>query len=145
MKELIYLAQSDTTIGLLSNNATALNIVKKRATNTPILIESSSLDVLKSLARVPKAHKRRIRYANKTSFIYKNSKAIRLVRDEAHLGFLKDFGYLYSTSANLSAKRFDRAWAYDVASVIVADSRGFVESRASSIYKLGQKRIKKMR
>ena len=59
--------------------------------------------------------------------------------------FISKFGVLYSTSANKTGKNFDRKFAISGAEVIVEDKRGFYETTASTIIKLGKKTFKKLR
>ncbi len=107
----IFLAQSDTTAGLLSKNPQILNLCKSRPESQPLLIESSHLSGLKKLVRVPNKHKNTIRKAKNSTFIYPNGKAVRVVKDRLHSRFLLDFQMLYSTSANPTGKSFSKQWA----------------------------------
>ena len=74
-KNLLYLAQTDTTAGFLSKDEREINKAKGRALQTPCILTMSSLKELVSLVRVPKAHKNLVRKAKKTSFIYKKARA----------------------------------------------------------------------
>ncbi len=141
----IYLIQTDTTVGFLSQDKIKLNKIKNRPLNRPVLREVDSLKTLKSFVRVPKKHKNRIRRAEKTTFIFSNGESFRVVRDKRHLEFLKKFKWMYSTSANLHGKPFDEIWAKHQADVIVEDKRGLFEGEPSRIYKLGKSKIKKIR
>ena len=141
----IYLAQTDTTVGFLSQDKTKLNKIKNRPINQPILREVDSLETLKKFVRVPNSHKRRVRRAEKTTFIFPNGESFRVVKDEKHIEFLKKFKWMYSTSANEHGKIFNKEWAKEKADVIVEDKRGLFEGKASTIYKLGKYKIKKIR
>ncbi|WP_180609529.1 Sua5 YciO YrdC YwlC family protein [Helicobacter pylori] len=132
---LVYLAQSDTTIGLLSKDSERLNALKNRPKNQSVLIESADFTTLKSLVRAPNAFKNFIRRSAKTTFIYPNSKAVRVVRGR-HGDFLKRFKTLYSTSANLTQCAYDKEIAFKLADVIVSDERGLFESSSSKIFRL---------
>lgn len=145
LHSLIYLAQCDTTTGFLSHNAEILNLCKSRPKEQPLLIESSSLHTLKTLVRVPKKHKNRIRKAKYATFIYPNKKALRLVREELHSHFLKEFKTLYSTSANPTKEDFNEIWAREKCDVIVLDKRGFSQKTPSRIYKINQHAIQRRR
>lgn len=57
----IFLAQCDTTAGLLSKNPQILNLRKSRPKSQALLIESYNLEHLKTLARSPNKHKNTIR------------------------------------------------------------------------------------
>jgi len=140
---MIYLTQTDTTVGLLSKNKEELNKIKKRELNKPILKEVDSLSTLKEFVRVPKNFRKIVRRAKKTTFIYPNKDSFRVVKDENHLRFLKKFKWMYSTSANLHKKKFDKNWAFSVADVIVGSE--FKEGKASTIIKIGKRKCKKLR
>lgn len=141
----IYLTQTDTTVGFLSQNREKLNKIKNRPASQPVLREVDTLDTLKKFVRVPNSHKKRVRRAKKTTFIYPSGESFRVVRDKKHLEFLKKFKWMYSTSANLHGKKFDEKWAKSAADIIVEDERGLYEGEASKIYRLGRKKIKKIR
>ncbi|WP_187909811.1 Sua5 YciO YrdC YwlC family protein [Helicobacter pylori] len=132
---LVYLAQSDTTIGLLSKDSDKLNALKGRPKNQSVLTESADFSTLKSLVRAPNAFKNLIRRSAKTTFIYPNSKAVRVVRGR-HGDFLKRFKTLYSTSANLTQCAYDEEVASKLADAIVSDERGLFESSSSKIFRL---------
>ncbi|GAA8012891.1 hypothetical protein HpCS36_12840 [Helicobacter pylori] len=132
---LVYLAQSDTTIGLLSKDSERLNALKNRPKNQSVLIESADFTTLKSLVRAPNAFKNFIRRSVKTTFIYPNSKAVRVVKGR-HGDFLKRFKTLYSTSANLTQCAYDEKIAFKLADVVVSDERGLFESSSSKIFRL---------
>ncbi|OCX42682.1 Sua5 YciO YrdC YwlC family protein [Campylobacter ornithocola] len=140
---MIYLAQTDTTAGFLSKDLKALNILKKRPLNQDCLITTTKFSELKKLTRVPNHFKNTIRKSKKTTFLYPNSKAIRVVKDCAHEDFLKQFNWLYSTSANIHGKKFDLNWAMQNVDIIVDEK--FFESGSSKIFKLRGVRKTKIR
>lgn len=141
----VFLAQTDTTAGLLSLDSQKLNLIKSRPENQPILIESTSLHTLKSLTCIPTKHKNRVRKSKKTTFIYPNQKAIRIIQEGLHYRFLHPYKMLFSTSANKTQKPFQRQWAEEQCDVIVLDKRGLQQAEASKIYKINQNRIKRIR
>lgn len=142
---LVYLAQTETTVGFLSQNAEALARTKNRPQGKPFLISVDSLNTLRSFTRVPKHHKNRVRRTQKTTFVYPCGLAIRVVKDEEHLQFLKKFKWSYSTSSNPSGKGFNEAFAIEKADVIVFTCKGFFEDKPSTIYKLGKRKLRKLR
>lgn len=144
-QDYIFLAQCDTTAGLLSKNPQILNLCKSRPESQALLIESYNLEQLKMLTRVPNKHKNTIRKAKNSTFIHPNGKAVRVVKDSLHSRFLLDYKMLYSTSANLTGKRFNKQWAYEVCDVIVCDRRGFSESNPSKMYKINKSKIQRRR
>ncbi|MDD6056149.1 MAG: hypothetical protein PUB96_06365 [Helicobacteraceae bacterium] len=156
MESTIFLAQSDTTAGFLSKNHRRLNEIKGRNLGQSVLITLDSLSKLKNLVRVPECHKNRVRRSKKSSFVYKKSVAlkaeslaIRVVfrdfRAVSHADFLRFFPYLYSSSANLHKSAFSLEYALKNTDYIVLDNRGLSQNRASKIYKLSNKSIKKLR
>ncbi|MBK2000541.1 Sua5 YciO YrdC YwlC family protein [Campylobacter sp. RM10532] len=140
---MIYLAQTDTTAGFLSKNLEEINILKGRAKDKPCLITSAKLSELQNLTRVPKGFKNLVRRAKKTTFIYPNHQAIRIVKDCKHAEFLSQNGFFYSSSANQHGKKFDEIWAKSVADVIL--DQFFFESTPSKILKIRGKRKLKIR
>ena len=81
---MIYLAQTDTTVGFLSQDLKKLNAIKNRPLNQPCLICVSKFRNLQNFSRIPKKYKNLIRRSKKTTFIYPNSQAIRVVKDHPH-------------------------------------------------------------
>ncbi|MCR6572615.1 Sua5 YciO YrdC YwlC family protein [Campylobacter insulaenigrae] len=140
---MIYLAQTDTTAGFLSKDLKALNKLKKRQLNKSCLITTAKFSELQKLTRIPKYFKNTIRKSKKTTFLYSNSKAIRVVKDCAHEEFLKQFDWLYSTSANKHGKKFDEKWARQNADEVIDEI--FFENSASKIFKLRGTRLIKVR
>ncbi|MDR1912774.1 MAG: Sua5 YciO YrdC YwlC family protein [Helicobacteraceae bacterium] len=144
MNDLIYLAQTDTTAGFLSQDRAKLNAIKGREKDQKIIRAVKDLATLKSFVRVPSAHKVKVRRAKKTTFIYQNGEAIRVVFGD-HRSFFTRLSWAYSTSANRTKERFDEAWANDKADIIALDWRGLFESPPSKIFRLGKKRVRKVR
>lgn len=140
---MIYLAQTDTTAGFLSRDFGEINRVKERPLEKPCLITTSKFSVLQTLVRVPVKFKNRVRRARKTTFLYPNGKAVRVVKGCAHERFLQKFGWLYSSSANSNGAKFDESWARSVADEVVDEE--FHESTASKILKVSIRNIKRLR
>lgn len=140
---MLFLAQSDTTAGFLSQSQREINLAKGR--EKKVLLEVQSLATLKDFVRIPQKHKNLIRRSSKTTFIYPNSKACRVVKNTLHLSFLQHFQWIYSSSANPTNKSFTLDYATQKASVIVQDKRGLYESTPSKIYKINQNQIKRIR
>lgn len=140
----IYLAQSDTTVGIFSKDYKALNRLKKRDENKSCLMSISSLDKLKSLTRAPLKYKKMIRRAKQKTFLYPNQKAIRVSQDERHNIFLDKFDFLYSTSANFHKQKFN----YNDISILVDEiinDTTFSEMPPSKMYKINNNKIKRLR
>lgn len=140
---MVYLAQTDTTAGFLSKDFRQINAKKNRPQNQSCLITTAILKELCCLVRVPNAFKNKIRKAKKTSFLYPNKKAIRLVKDHPHSSFLLSHGWMYSSSANLHKKAFCPHTARDLADIIIDEH--LFEAAPSKLYKIGKKRLIKLR
>ena len=140
---MIYLAQTDTTAGFLSKDFREINALKRRAADKPCLITTAKLSELKNLARVPAKFKNLVRRARKTTFLYPNSTAVRVVKECAHEEFLRQFDWLYSSSANLNGQNFDEAWAKAAADQVV--DQNFSQNASSKIYKISKTKILRIR
>ncbi|MEF3192099.1 MAG: Sua5 YciO YrdC YwlC family protein [Campylobacterales bacterium] len=140
----VVLAQTDTTVGFLSQDAARLALIKGRPQHKPFLRVVATLEVLKEFVRVPPNHRARVRRATKTTFIYPQGEAIRVVHG-SHASLVARWGWLYSTSANQSGKLFDEAWARSQADVIVEEPKGFVDAPSSRLIRLGRARLRRMR
>jgi tRNA A37 threonylcarbamoyladenosine synthetase subunit TsaC/SUA5/YrdC len=139
------LAQTDTTVGLLSADQRALSHAKRRDPNKKILQAVDSLNTLGKLQRVPNKFKSKVRNSKKTTFIYPNGNAFRVVSNGEHHQFLKKFGVLYSTSANITNEDFDFTVASEMCDVIVYTQQDFNTQSASSILKINHKSLQKIR
>ena len=140
--DLIYLVQTNTTIGFLSQNLEKLNKIKNRPSNKKFLRVVSEYSLL---PRIPKKHRKRIRRTpNNNTYVIKNE-AYRVITEPHHREFLKKFKWMYSSSANESGKNFDEEFAIKNADVLVMDKRGYFESEPSKIYKLSKNKIKRLR
>lgn len=142
----IYLVQTDTTAGLLSQSSERLAEIKKREPGKPFIEVVADFQELQKRVRVPKNHRRRVRQLNKTTCIYPaKNKAIRVVKEGSHHEFLKRFGWMYSTSANLSGQKFDLEFSVGACDIVVVDDQGFRENPSSRIYRLGKKKLQVLR
>ncbi|MEN8146989.1 MAG: Sua5/YciO/YrdC/YwlC family protein [Campylobacterota bacterium] len=141
----VILAQTDTTVGFLSQDAAKLAVIKERPLSKPFIQSFDSLKTYTEMAgRVPNRHKSRLRRSKSTTYVINNS-AIRIVAEGEHHQLLAKYGWLYSTSANAKGKSFEIGFAEQKADVIVEDERGLFEGSASKIYKLNHKKIRRLR
>ncbi len=144
--ELIYLVQTDTTVGFSSTNDEKLSKLKKRPTTQKILQVVDSFTTLKQYTRVPKTHKKLVRKARKTTFIYPNTHSFRIInKEDKFYDFVRKFKNIYSTSANITTKSFDEEFARANANIVVETKEGFSETVSSSIYLLKKMKLKKIR
>jgi tRNA A37 threonylcarbamoyladenosine synthetase subunit TsaC/SUA5/YrdC len=151
--ELVYLVQTDTTVGFLSQSSSRLGQIKQRSEDKRFLQNCSSFATLKSKVRVPNIHKKRVRNSKKSTFVYPNNSlnhslssiGIRVIKETKFNLFLDRFDILYSTSANLSGEKYDEKFAYQNADIIVENGNGFEDKTPSKLYKLYKNKIIKIR
>jgi tRNA A37 threonylcarbamoyladenosine synthetase subunit TsaC/SUA5/YrdC len=140
----VLLAQTDTTVGFLSQDPLRLREIKGRDETKPFLKVFCDFKTLTQHTRIPMKHKRLVRYARKMTFIVKNQ-AFRYVDDPSHAALVEGYGWLYSTSANPTGQSYEEDFCTRNADWIVEDDRGLSEQSPSKILKLGQHRFLKLR
>lgn len=143
LNEKVFLTQTDTTIGFVSQNKCKLTTIKKRPSSKHYIKAVNSLETLKTFTRVPSSHKNRVRRAKKSTFIMPNGLSYRVIKDKHHLLLLNRLKWVYTTSANLSHESYDESFARDTADIIIEPLHN--ENGASKIYKLRNHRLKRMR
>lgn len=144
-RDLVFLTQTDTTVGLLSQNSQRLSDIKKRPPHKHYIKAIASLKQLRAFSRVPQIHKNRLRRSKKTTFIFPNGESYRIIRDKQHLQLVEKFGWLYTTSANLSGREYDEEFAKSVADVIIRFPKDFNAHSPSKVIKLNNTNIKRLR
>lgn len=145
-KNLVYLVQTDTTVGFSSLDDEKLSHIKQRPVGQKILQTLDSFETLNNMTRVPKNFRRRVRRSTKSTFIYPNLKSFRVIsKDDSFYSFISKFSNLYSTSANITSKSFDYDFAYKNSDVIIYSKSEFNEKNSSSIYKISKKKVLKIR
>lgn len=139
----IILAQTDTTVGFISQNKDKLYKIKSRKDTKPFLkVYSNFQDFLKSGNRIPKNQKNYVRRSKKTTFIVKN-RAFRVAKSSLNSSILRNYTWHFSTSANETNKRFNREFCENKADIIIEDKYGLYEESSSSLVKINNsKRIK---
>jgi len=143
---LVYLTQTDTTVGFLSQNDKKLSSAKQRDSKQKTLQVVNSYGTLNKFVRVPKKYKKLVRRAKTTTIIYPNKLAFRVVnKDSSHQNFLQKFQLMYSTSANKTKNDFDEKYAEKNSDIIVYTKNDFLEATASSIYKMNKTKLKRIR
>jgi tRNA A37 threonylcarbamoyladenosine synthetase subunit TsaC/SUA5/YrdC len=140
----VILAQTDTTIGFLSQDAASLARIKGRKSDKPFLKVFASLALLQKSLRVPIKYRTTLRHARRTTFVIKNQ-AIRYVNDPSHSRLIQKYGWLYSTSANQSGHEYNRDFCFQHSDIIIEDARRFNPSKPSQIYRLTPTQLKKLR
>lgn len=143
---LVYLVQTDTTVGFSSSNDEKLSNVKQRPTSQKILQTVDSFKTLNENTRVPKEFRRIVRKSNKTTFIYPNKKSFRVVSQKSNFyDFIHKFNILYSTSANKTGEKFEKGFSFANSDILVFTKDNFFESMSSKIIKINKTSIKKIR
>jgi tRNA A37 threonylcarbamoyladenosine synthetase subunit TsaC/SUA5/YrdC len=143
MEDKVFLTQTDTTIGFVSQNADRLTQIKQRPPHKHYIRAVNSLQTLQAFARVPQNHKKRVRRSKKTTFIMPNGESYRVIRDKHHLLLLDRLKWAYTTSANLSNEDYNESFAREMADVIIEPIKE--TKQASKIYRLGKKSIERIR
>ncbi len=142
-KDKVFLTQTDTTIGFVSQNADKLTSIKQRPPHKYYIKAINSLQTLQTFTRVPSSQKNRVRRSTKTTFIMPNRHSYRLIQDKHHLLLLNRLKWAYTTSANLSGHNYDERFAKESADVVIEPLQK--NKQASNIYKLGKQTIKRIR
>ena len=144
INNVVILTQTDTTVGLLSQNALRLREIKSRSDKKPFIKVFHNFQALKvQTIRIPKKRKNLVRRAKKTTFIVKNQ-AFRITPPSRNSQILRNLPWSYSTSANESAKPFSRDFCEQKADIIVEDKEGLFEGQASKLYKINNLKIKRL-
>ena len=139
LKDKVFLTQTDTTIGFVSQDADKLTQIKQRPPHKHYIKAVNSLHTLKTFTRVPQKHKNRVRRSNKTTFIMLNGQSYRVIQDKHHLLLLNRLKWAYTTSANLSNQAYDEQFTRKMADVIIEPLNQ--TNISSTIYKLGKTTI----
>ena len=145
--ELLFFAQTDTTVGLLCSSSDRLSLAKERPSSKKFITEVASFKKLKSLVRIHKRHRKTLRNSNKCTFVQTTANfSFRVPKHPSmHVDFIAKYGAIYSTSANKSGEKFSFDFANSICDVIVIDKRGFEEKSPSRVLKLGKRKLKKIR
>lgn len=137
MKKLLYLTQTDTTIGFVSQDSSKIDHAKKRLPNKHYISVVNSLETLKTFTRVPQKYKNHLRRAKQTTFIMPNGHSFRVVKNSEHNLLLDRVKWLYSSSANLSGAIYNKDYAKKMTQVVVSFPEKAIRE-ASKVYRLSQ-------
>lgn len=143
-KEIVYLAQTDTTVGFLSQDDKRLAQLKQRDVKQKTLQVVDSFETLKQNVRIPKNFRGLVRKSSKTTFIYPNGDSYRVVDSSStHFNFISKVKQIYSTSANITGQNFYKEFAINAADIIIENE--FCEKQSSSIIKITKIKSTKIR
>ena len=67
------------------------------------------------------------------------------MKDKKHADFVKPFGWFYSTSANEKSLSYEKEFAKAKSDIIIEDIKGLFEGQSSSIYKLTNNKMTRLR
>jgi len=143
LKDSVFLTQTDTTVGFVSQNASRLTQIKQRPSYKYYIKAVNSLSTLKQFVRIPTLHKKNVRRANATTFIMPNGDSYRIIKDQHHLLLLNRLKWVYTTSANLSNHTYNESFAKEAADVIITPL--YHAKAPSSILKLGKIQQRRVR
>ncbi len=144
-QDLVFLTQTDTTMGFISQSAQRLTQIKQRPPHKHYIKALPSLQTLTSLVRVPEKYKNQVRRAKSTSFIFPDGNSYRVIREKRHLALIRKLSWAYTTSANISGEDFNEKFAVDAADVIVGYPDSNTKNNASSVLKLNNLRMLRLR
>ncbi len=139
----VFLTKTDTTIGFVSQDADALNRIKRRPPHKHYIKAVDSLQTLQHFTRVPQLFKNHLRRASRTTFIMPSGDSYRVIKDRHHLGLIKRLKWAYTTSANISGASYDKSFAIEAADVVVRPLEG--TQNPSTILKLGKHTRRRIR
>ncbi len=123
-----------------------LAVVKNRPITQKTIRVVDSYQTLKNHTRIPKKHRKKVRNSKNTTFIYPQGESFRVIdKNSLHHKFIKKFKAMYSTSANESGYKFDINFATKNCDVEVILSTKYFETKASSIIKLNNKNLIRVR
>ena len=141
MDKRLFLTNTDTTIGFLSQSRERLDRAKERQPNKEYIQALPSLKAIKK--RVPKNFRRRVRVAQKSTFILSHDYSFRVIREKRHKLLIDRLGWAYTSSANQSGKEYSYEYAYQKADIVIYPLSA--PQKASTIYILGKNRYKRLR
>jgi len=144
IKECVFLTQTDTTVGFVSQNSERLTYMKQRPPHKYYIKALNSLTTLKKKSRIPPCHRQQVRRAKRTTFILPNGHSYRVVYDPHHLLLLGRLTWAYTTSANLSGEPYKESFATRVADIVIYPLKDS-DKKPSKILKLGKHTIRRMR
>ncbi len=141
----IILAQTDTTVGFLSQDSNKLYEIKSRKTSKPFIkVYSDFKSFLSYGNRIPPNMRNLVRRSKKTTFIVKKS-SFRVAPSSLNSQILRNHTWYFSTSANENGKKFDRDFCITKADIIVEDKYGLQENSSSSLIKINNAKRRKIR
>lgn len=141
----IILAQTDTTVGFLSQDAKKLYEIKSRPSSKPFIkVYKDFKSFIKDGKRVVSCRKNLVRRAKKTTFII-NDFSFRVASFTSNSQVFRNNSWFYSTSANRSGESFQREFCESKADIIIEAKDGLCEKKSSSLIKINAKKRRRVR
>ena len=141
MQSKIFLTNTDTTIGFLSQCKSALDRAKRRAPNKEYIQALPSFKALQK--RIPKNFRARVRRSKKATYILSKNYSFRINKDTRHNLLLNRLTYTYTSSANQSNKDYEESYAKEQSDIIIYPL--LPPQNPSTIFKINSVSIKKLR
>ena len=141
MDKRLFLTNTDTTIGFLSQSRERLDSAKIRTPNKVYIQALPSLKAIKK--RVPKKFRRDVRLAKKATFVLSKEYSFRVIKDKKHKLLIDRLGWAYTSSANKSGQEYNYNFAYSKADIVIYPLSA--PKKPSKIYKLGKTKKKRLR
>lgn len=141
----IILAQTDTTVGFLSQDAKKLYEIKSRPSSKPFIkVYKDFKSFIKDGNRVMPSKKNLVRRSKKTTFII-NDRSFRVAPFASNSQIFRNSSWFYSTSANRSGESFEREFCESKADIIIETKDGLSEKKSSSLMKINSKKRRRVR
>ncbi len=141
----VILAQTDTTVGFLSQDSKKLYEIKSRKTSKQFIkVYQNFKTFLNDGNRVPLSQRVLVRRSKKTTFIIKD-RAFRVASLKQNSQLLRDTSWFFSTSANESTKSFKRNFCEEKTDIIIENKDGLKENNSSSLIKINNIKRRKLR
>ena len=139
------MAQTDTTVGFLSQNDKKLFEIKQRDSSKPFIkIYKDFKTFLSYKNRIPQNQKKFVRHSKKITFIVKN-KAFRVTKNHLNSTIFDKLDWYYSTSANRSRENFDKNFCKEKSDIIIEDANSLKETTSSNLIKINNFKKKRLR
>lgn len=141
----IILAQTDTTVGFLSQDAKKLYEIKSRPPSKPLIkVYKDFKSFTKEGNRVASNRKNLVRRSKKTTFIV-NDFSFRIAPFGSNSQIFRNHSWFYSTSANRSGESFEREFCESKADIIIETEDGLHEKKSSSLIRINAKKRRRVR
>ena len=141
----VILAQTDTTVGFLSQDAKKLYEIKSRSSLKPFIkVYKDFKSFTTEGKRVAVGRKNLVRRSKKTTFIINNF-SFRVAPFLLDSQIFRNNSWFYSTSANRSGDKFDRDFCISKADIIVENIDGLREAEPSVLMKINRVKRRRLR